>query len=119
MPDDESTPPRPSALARARRVAGRGTSATGPRPSPRPTSRRRGPQPGVTFGPATDTGPLPVADVGGASATAAAAEPATAATPATPATKSRAGRNLPAAIGVGVGLGALIVASLFLYRPSF
>jgi phosphatidate cytidylyltransferase len=33
--------------------------------------------------------------------------------------KSRAGRNLPAAIGVGVGLGALIVASLFLYRPSF
>jgi phosphatidate cytidylyltransferase len=33
--------------------------------------------------------------------------------------KSRAGRNLPAAIGVGVGLGALIVASLFVYRPSF
>jgi phosphatidate cytidylyltransferase len=33
--------------------------------------------------------------------------------------QSRAGRNLPAAIGVGVGLGAVIVASLFLYRPSF
>lgn len=32
---------------------------------------------------------------------------------------SRAGRNLPAAIGVGVGLVAIIVASLFLYRPSF
>ena len=32
---------------------------------------------------------------------------------------SRAGRNLPAAIGVGVGLGALIVATLFVYRPSF
>src|SRR3954463_8095619 len=32
---------------------------------------------------------------------------------------SKAGRNLPAAIGVGVGLGAVIVASLFLYRPSF
>ena len=32
---------------------------------------------------------------------------------------SRAGRNLPAAIGVGVGLGAVILASLFLYRPSF
>ena len=32
---------------------------------------------------------------------------------------SRAGRNLPAAIGVGVGLGAAIVASLFVYRPSF
>jgi len=32
---------------------------------------------------------------------------------------SKAGRNLPAAIGVGLGLGAIIVASLFLYRPSF
>jgi phosphatidate cytidylyltransferase len=32
---------------------------------------------------------------------------------------SRAGRNLPAAIGVGAGLGAVIVASLFVYRPSF
>jgi len=32
---------------------------------------------------------------------------------------SRAGRNLPAAIGVGVGLGGLIIASLFVYRPSF
>lgn len=32
---------------------------------------------------------------------------------------SKAGRNLPAAIGVGLGLGALIVSSLFVYRPSF
>ncbi|HEX2904444.1 MAG TPA: phosphatidate cytidylyltransferase [Jatrophihabitans sp.] len=31
----------------------------------------------------------------------------------------RAGRNLPAAIGVGVALGALVLLSLFLYRPSF
>ncbi|HTZ44208.1 MAG TPA: phosphatidate cytidylyltransferase [Jatrophihabitans sp.] len=31
----------------------------------------------------------------------------------------RGGRNLPAAIGVGAGLGALIVATLTLYRPSF
>jgi phosphatidate cytidylyltransferase len=36
-----------------------------------------------------------------------------------PPTASRAGRNLPAAIGVGVGLGGLILASVFLYRPSF
>jgi phosphatidate cytidylyltransferase len=36
-----------------------------------------------------------------------------------PAVPSRAGRNLPAAIGVGLALGALIVASLFVYRPSF
>jgi phosphatidate cytidylyltransferase len=33
--------------------------------------------------------------------------------------KSRAGRNLPAAIGVGLGMGAVIIATLFLYRPSF
>jgi phosphatidate cytidylyltransferase len=31
----------------------------------------------------------------------------------------RAGRNLPAAIGVGVALGAVILASLFLWRPAF
>src|SRR5438034_599015 len=37
---------------------------------------------------------------------------------ATPA-RSRAGRNLPAAIGVSLGLGAAIIASLFIYRPSF
>ncbi|SHF52086.1 phosphatidate cytidylyltransferase [Jatrophihabitans endophyticus] len=36
-----------------------------------------------------------------------------------PPPRSRAGRNLPAAIGVGVGLGALIVVTLFVYRPSF
>ena len=33
--------------------------------------------------------------------------------------KSRAGRDLPAAIGVGVGLGVLLVGSLFVWRPSF
>lgn len=32
---------------------------------------------------------------------------------------SRAGRNLGAAIGVGVGLGGLVLVSLFVYRPSF
>lgn len=31
----------------------------------------------------------------------------------------KAGRNLPAAIAVGLALGALIVATLALYRPSF
>jgi phosphatidate cytidylyltransferase len=34
-------------------------------------------------------------------------------------TRSRAGRNLPAAIGVGLALGAVIITSLFVYRPSF
>jgi phosphatidate cytidylyltransferase len=36
-----------------------------------------------------------------------------------PPRSSRAGRDLPAAIGVGLGLGAIIVASLFLYRAGF
>ncbi len=34
-------------------------------------------------------------------------------------TKTRAGRNLPAAIAVGLGLGGLVILSLLLYRPSF
>jgi phosphatidate cytidylyltransferase len=32
---------------------------------------------------------------------------------------SRAGRDLPAALAVGLGLGGLVLASLFLYRPAF
>jgi phosphatidate cytidylyltransferase len=32
---------------------------------------------------------------------------------------SRAGRNLPAAIGVGVGLGAIVLAALFFWPPAF
>lgn len=36
-----------------------------------------------------------------------------------PAPGSRAGRDLPAAIGVSLALGAAIVASLLIYRPSF
>ena len=32
---------------------------------------------------------------------------------------SRAGRNLGAAIGVGLSLGAVIVASLLIWRPAF
>jgi phosphatidate cytidylyltransferase len=33
--------------------------------------------------------------------------------------RSRTGRNLPAAIGVGVGLGVVIIAALVLWKPSF
>lgn len=36
-----------------------------------------------------------------------------------PPQKKRAGRDLPAAIGVGVGLGAVIVASLFIVKAVF
>jgi phosphatidate cytidylyltransferase len=39
--------------------------------------------------------------------------------PLPPASPGRAGRNLPAAIGVGVGLGVLIVASLFIRKEGF
>ncbi len=88
----------PSAVARARRVAG---SASTERPKP-PPGRRHGAQPGVTF---HDPAP-PEPAVGPGE-------------PTEQATKSRAGRNLPAAIGVGLGLAAIIVPSLFLYRPSF
>lgn len=33
--------------------------------------------------------------------------------------RSRAGRNLPAAIGVGVGLGVVVLASLLFWKPAF
>jgi phosphatidate cytidylyltransferase len=37
----------------------------------------------------------------------------------TPKGTGRAGRNLPAAIGVGVALGATVLASLFFWKPAF
>ena len=36
-----------------------------------------------------------------------------------PERRTRAGRNLPAAIAVGLGLGALILASVYLWKPAF
>ena len=40
--------------------------------------------------------------------------------PAAPAqTHGRAGRNLPAAIAIGVGLGAYVVLSLLYLKPAF
>jgi len=36
-----------------------------------------------------------------------------------PERRSRAGRNLPAAVGVGVGLAALILVTLYVWKPSF
>jgi phosphatidate cytidylyltransferase len=39
--------------------------------------------------------------------------------PALPVPPSRAGRNLPAALGVGVGLAVLVVASLFVRKEGF
>jgi phosphatidate cytidylyltransferase len=100
MPSDKESgePSAPSALARARRVAGRARPEP-PRPAP-----SRGADPGLTFSRPRPGEGRPTEPAG---------------PPAEPTGKSRAGRNLPAAIGVGVGLGAVIVASLFVYRPSF
>src|SRR3954469_14873227 len=39
--------------------------------------------------------------------------------PAPPTGTGRAGRNLPAAIAVGVSLGAVVLASLLFWRPGF
>ncbi len=73
--------------------------------------------PTAQFAAVTDTGPDPV---GPAPAPEETAEPAEQAGPAAPArAASRAGRNLPAAIGVGVTLGAIVLASLFVWRPAF
>ena len=50
------------------------------------------------------------------------AEPVTATEPAAqpaPPPGSRAGRNLPAAIGVGVGLAAVVLVTLFTSKPAF
>jgi phosphatidate cytidylyltransferase len=93
-----------SAVARARRVAGRAGAGT-PRPGP---GRADGPRPGVAYEEPARPSPQRDAEPGEVAGDDAAVEK-----------RSRAGRNLPAAIGVGVGLGAVIIASLFLYRPSF
>ena len=39
--------------------------------------------------------------------------------PAAPPAHGRAGRNLPAAIGVGVALGAVVLTTLYVYKPAF
>ena len=62
--------------------------------------------------PAEDPDPTLAAIEGGG-------EPADGIAAAPVAKKSRAGRDLPAAIGVGLGLGAVVLASLLIYRPVF
>jgi phosphatidate cytidylyltransferase len=85
-------PPQPAPQPAMTRTAARATTArTG---TARPIEGRAAP-PRITIRPAIEPTPEP--------------EPR----------KSRAGRNLPAAIGVGVGLGGVIVGSLFVWRPSF
>jgi phosphatidate cytidylyltransferase len=73
-----------------------------------------GPPPGPSGGP-----PATVPPPATAPAPATPLPPATAPAPATAPPPGRAGRNLPAAIAVGVGLAALVLGTLFLYRPAF
>jgi phosphatidate cytidylyltransferase len=105
---------------------------TGPRPSAAPPSRQDG-----------DTGPVPIVGERPGPPVARPSEPVSAPGPVAqpdhaaelpppeqpddvaelPTTErpagGRAGRNLSAAIGVGLSLGAVIVASLLLWRPAF
>src|SRR3954470_11749064 len=63
-----------------------------------------------------DTGPIPIV---GARPVPPPPRAPDAVTETPPPSRGRAGRDLGAAIGVGVGLGAVIVASLLVYRPAF
>ncbi|HST47368.1 phosphatidate cytidylyltransferase [Jatrophihabitans sp.] len=100
-PADAAAPPRPADAAAPPRPAGA-------------VPARNGHQPAATAGTsAIDVAQRPVPAAGGVPVSAPAIEIAA------PPRAVRAGRNLPAAIGVGVVLGLLIIGSLALYRPSF
>lgn len=100
MADDKQRPEQPD------------LPADGPRPAEPPSDATHALPDGVEPLPDPD-GPLPPHSV-------APPETAVAASPTAGAVRTgRAGRNLPAAIGVGVGLAGLLVASLYLYRPAF
>ena len=94
---DEGTGPAPSPVSRARRLAGQEARA------PQPARAERHPRVGAQSAATQLTETTPEAAM---------EQPP-------PPKTSRAGRNLPAAIGVGIGLGAVVVATLFVYRPSF
>lgn len=131
MPADDTDEPvdvpqhPPSAVSRARRVArarpapSRPEDDEAPRTSghiSRPVEDERPPAPRPVAGRRTTARPTPVAVIEADEVRPEVEEPA----PTDDAPKqSRAGRNLPAAIGVGLGLGAIIIISLFVYRPSF
>jgi phosphatidate cytidylyltransferase len=114
----------PSPLSRARRVAGHaaqagpaGQASTPPAPNrpPQPTrpTPRAAPRPGRSIGRSGQPGVTWILAAPSSGA------PADDAAPDEPSSTSKAGRNLPVAIGVGAGLGLIVVGSLFVYRPSF
>jgi phosphatidate cytidylyltransferase len=77
----------------------------GRRPGPPPVPPAQASQASQPVPPVPPVPPPPTADDGG---------PQPAGRP-----PGRAGRNLTAAIGVGLGLGAVILVSLFIWRPAF
>ncbi|WFE27338.1 phosphatidate cytidylyltransferase [Solwaraspora sp. WMMD791] len=104
------------------RLATDGPSPSDAETEPESAARRRAGARRRRAGRSTPTRQSRSADGSGQPATAGAAgataQPAATSGPGTP-EPSRAGRNLPAAIGVGVGLGGMVLASLFVWRPAF
>jgi phosphatidate cytidylyltransferase len=85
-----------------------------PAPPPRPATEVRTVDLPAAGGPVPDP---PAADRAAVEPDRSAGEPGPAPAPARK--SGRAGRDMVAAIGVGLGLGAVIVASLLVYRPAF
>jgi phosphatidate cytidylyltransferase len=123
---DGSTGPLPP-------VGGRLAQASG-RPAPVRDSRDTGPVPILGSRPAPPSAPQPVVPEAVVpqpvvpqtvvppdddAPTSTVMEVPAGSLPVTEQPPGRAGRNLPAAIAVGVGLVAVIVASLILWRPAF
>ena len=94
-----ASPARRSPLARVRRLPVTAAGTRGPAAQP-PTERIRATADVPADVPAAATAPTEVS-------------------PPPASSGSRAGRNLPAAIGVGLGLGAIVLITLFVSRPSF
>ncbi|UOY01549.1 phosphatidate cytidylyltransferase [Blastococcus sp. PRF04-17] len=93
-----------------------GSSGRGTGPLPPLRAADTGPVPIVGSRPAPpSSAPQPVVEVPGDALT----DAPSGELPVTEQPTGRAGRNLPAAIGVGVGLVAVIVASLVIWRPAF
>ncbi|MEV0841202.1 phosphatidate cytidylyltransferase [Actinocatenispora sera] len=108
--------------------AGPGWDVTAAQPAIDPATYEAGPRPDraadAADGDWAATGQLPVPPAADPAHRDASPDPARDPAPfGTPAPaddhKPRAGRNLPAAIGVGVGLGAIVLASLYVQRAAF
>ena len=117
-PDSAASGDRPLRVVEALRSGGSGKPARGglalvdPRGAGQPVTT---PAPGTADdgAPASSSGRHPVAMISVDS------PPVSTPVIAKPPRKSRSGRDLPAAIGVGAALALLVIGTLALYRPSF